>query len=144
MEEMDREDYLDVIQLIRKKLFENGLGDIADDTNYYKLGDDQGYYLPDPQTHAILLLQAFQRHLNVNSRETIDIALAKIRKYSQETFPKEIAIERVSRTDIEEFPVLESDKYVELTSVPERKNLNNLVEELINQFSEPTEEPFYE
>lgn len=140
MEEMDRRDFLNIVKHIKEKLVENGLADIADDANYTKSEEEGEYRLPSPQIHAVLLLEAFNRHLKANSRETLETALEKIRKYSNGEFPESVRVERLSRDDFEDTLVLDSDRSVDLTSAPKRDKLIASTKTLINEFLNPTED----
>lgn len=66
------EDYVALIALVGQKLREAGLGDIADESRYGAADPDSGEFRLDPPAERLdQMLEAFERHLNVRDRRTV-------------------------------------------------------------------------
>jgi len=70
---VSEEDFLRLIELVKGELFANGLSELSNDRDYLLSpdpSDDLDPLLPPPQQHLIELLEAFERHLVVNTVQT--------------------------------------------------------------------------
>jgi len=133
MDEMEREDYIAIVEYLKEKLAEHGLHDIAKDRHYMKADEGGIYRLPPPETHAFALLQAFRRHVNINSLETLDKALYKIRAHSSGPTLETIRIESLDRSEPTD-PLFVADKtFYDLAQAPSRKELIGRIDSLIDR-----------
>ncbi|ALV29099.1 hypothetical protein [Pannonibacter phragmitetus] len=97
---MDDEDYEDLIEIVKDRMRENGLSDLAEDSNFLDpdaLAEGRAE-LPPPQTHLILLLEAFQLHLKWTDRDTVEDNLRFLHE-SVENGPENAFIEFPDRAD---------------------------------------------
>lgn len=136
MEGLDRNDYIEIVELIKKRLREHGLSDLAEDSSYLKETEDDRLVLPDPKLHSVMLLQAFKRHMAANSQETLTKALSKIKDYSKGTFPEIVRIERISRIDSEDSFLSEFERSIDLRDAPQRSELISSAARLIDDLQD--------
>ena len=118
MDEMEREDYIAIVEHLKEKLSEHGLHDLAKDSHYMKADEGSIYLLPPPQIYAFALLQAFRRHVNINSLETLDKALYKIREHSSGPTLETIRIESLDRSDLTDPLYLDEKTFYDLSQAP--------------------------
>ena len=137
MSEMDRKDYADIVEHLKARLEEHGLQDIARDEHYIKSDGDDIYRLPPPKIHTLELLEAFRRHVTMNSLEAYDKAMEKIRTYTRNEGPEGFYVTEFNRFDsTDDFPSLD-DKRLSLSEAPSRKKLIEQIDTLLINLGNP-------
>src|ERR1700761_880305 len=86
---MDDEDFLAVVEVLRRQLRAVGAADIAFDGHYIWAPPEGGEArLHDPRRHLVLMLQAFGRKLAIEDRATYRLAMDGIWKHTRGRGPE--------------------------------------------------------
>ena len=76
---MDDDDYRALIAIVAEELRESGAAELADERNYARQEEETGEArLLDPQRRLIEMLEAFNRFLAIQDRQTYVSALSSI------------------------------------------------------------------
>ena len=74
---MDEKDYFELARFVRSHFIELGLNDLAD-FSHYMVENGEEQVMPDGRMLVRLMFMAFDRHLAVNSSETLERSMQKI------------------------------------------------------------------
>lgn len=125
---MDDEDFRSLLALTQRELLAVGGGDISDQSHYMFPSEDGEYRLMEPSARLIHMLQALDRKMSLQSRETFDKAMTNLHE-AIDGEPPQFALVELPREE-----GWKDDK-VNLGNAPDlgdvRRNLSQLIGQLL-------------
>jgi hypothetical protein len=120
---MEEDDYRELVEIVKQRLTDYGLSDIADDHNFRVPDPDLAgvYRLPEARKHLILLLEAFEFHLKWTDKNTVAGSLHKLQRQ----------VDKGPRNAVIEFPDVDGTRRIFLTELQDLSGLREELQELI-------------
>ena len=93
---MEAREYEELVDILQRRLRENGLGSIADVGDVVYDRDSDAYRATAPKDQLIEMLMAFERHLATRDPATIDGALGRINDVLDEGYVEDVLFDPLS------------------------------------------------
>lgn len=129
---MDDDDFLELIELVKRQMNDAGIGELADDQNYLSSTDGGEERLPSPRQHLLSLLSALVRDLRILDAATTSASLDRISRNVEGRGPEAVFVELPRRADEGDVP-----RVIRLDNGPSYSTILEELNSLIRDIGEP-------